>query len=133
MFQSVVAPPVVCCESLEPRRMFASKLPAFDHIVVVIEENHDYADIAANTSARFLRGLIRHGSSLPHAHGVVPHGSLPNYLALFSGSTQGVSVDDDVDSQFDATSLGGQLRAAGYSFAGYSEDLPETGFTGQSS
>jgi acid phosphatase len=64
-----------------------------------------------------------------NAHGVA-HPSQPNYLALFSGSTQGVGSDKCFDPLPDRANLGSQLIAAGKSFAGYSEDLPDVGYTG---
>jgi phosphatidylinositol-3-phosphatase len=62
----------------------------------------------------------------------VAHPSQPNYLALFSGSTQGVT-NDSCPHTFAAPNLASELTAAKYSFAGYSEGLPEPGFTGCSS
>jgi acid phosphatase len=57
------------------------------------------------------------------------HPSQPNYLALFSGSTQGVT-NDDCPLGFDGPNLARSLLDARFSFAGYSEDLPSVGFTG---
>ena len=57
------------------------------------------------------------------------HPSQPNYLALFSGDTQGVD-DDTCPLTFSGPNLASELIAAGYTFAGYSEDLPGTGYTG---
>ena len=51
------------------------------------------------------------------------HPSQPNYLALFSGSTQGVT-DDSCPLTFSGANLAAQLQAAGRTFVGYSEDLP---------
>ncbi len=48
------------------------------------------------------------------------HPSQPNYLALFSGSTQGVT-DDSCPHTFTTASLGDQLIAAGRTFVGYCE------------
>ena len=56
------------------------------------------------------------------------HPSQPNYLALFSGSTQGVT-DDSCPQSFGGPNLAAQLLAAGRTFAGYSEDLPGAGST----
>ena len=55
--------------------------------------------------------------------------SEPNYLALLSGSTQGLR-DDSCPHRYSASSLVGQLRAAGLTFAGYAEGLPHTGYSG---
>src|SRR5205807_2365616 len=50
-----------------------------------------------------------------------------------SGSTQGVGPDDAAEQSFPARSLGGQLIRNGMTFAGFAEDLPRAGFTGDSS
>jgi acid phosphatase len=64
----------------------------------------------------------------------VAHPSQPNYLALFSGSTQGVTNDltPPPGSPYPGPSLAGELLGAGFTFAGYSEDLPILGYPGDS-
>jgi hypothetical protein len=59
----------------------------------------------------------------------ITHPSEPNYLALFSGSTQGVT-SDDCPVTFSVANLGSELIAAGYSFTGFAESMPSKGFTG---
>ncbi|HEX4703530.1 MAG TPA: alkaline phosphatase family protein, partial [Pseudonocardiaceae bacterium] len=105
-----------------------SAVPRPDHVVVVIEENHSYADVIGSAQAPYLNSLAGQGA-LFTASFAVAHPSEPNYLAVFSGSTQGVG-DDSCPHTFTAGSLGGQLVAAGLGFAGYSEGLPSTGYTG---
>jgi acid phosphatase len=97
-----------------------------DHVVIVVLENKDEQDVVRE--APYLTALARSGASLTDMHAET-HPSQPNYLALFSGDTQGVD-DDRCPLTFDATSLAGELVAAGYTFAGYAEDLPRAGYTG---
>ena len=59
----------------------------------------------------------------------VTHPSQPNYIALFSGSQQGV-VDNTCPNTLAAENLGSQLIAAGLTFVGYSESMPSAGYTG---
>ena len=115
---------------LLPGPWLAAALPSVppSHVVVVIEENHGYAEIIGSAGAPYINGLARSGALMTRSFAVT-HPSEPNYLELFSGSTQGVT-DDSCPNSFSAANLGGQLLAAGRSFAGYSEDLPATGFTG---
>jgi phosphatidylinositol-3-phosphatase len=96
--------------------------------MVVVLENKDAADVLGSGAAPFLDRLAATGATFSDAHAET-HPSQPNYLALFSGSTQRVT-DDSCLGSLDAPSLGGQLIAAGRSFAGYSEGLPAPGFTG---
>lgn len=132
-------------QPLESRRMLASTMPRYDHVVVVVEENHDYRDVLGagdipsatwsvippqpRMNAPFMRSLADQGVNFTDAHGEF-HPSQPNYLVLFSGSNQGVTGDDTPTHPFAGPSLGGQMLAAGTSFVGYAEDLPSVGFTG---
>jgi hypothetical protein len=106
-------------------------LPRPAHIVVVMMENHSYSDIVGNGSAPYINSLASSGALFTRSFAVT-HPSQPNYLALFSGSTQGVSGDACPNS-IDASNLGSQLLSSGRTFTGYSEDLPQAGFTGCSS
>jgi phosphatidylinositol-3-phosphatase len=59
----------------------------------------------------------------------VTHPSQPNYLALFSGSTQGI-ISDSCPHTFSTANLGQELIGAGLGFAGYSESMPSAGYPG---
>ena len=103
-------------------------IPRFDHVVVVIMENHSAGEIYASVSAPYINGtLIAGGAAFSSSFGVT-HPSQPNYVAMFSGSTQGV-IDDSCPQTINAGNLGQQLIDAGLSFAQFSEGLPATGDT----
>lgn len=91
-------------------------------------ENHSYADVIGNRAAPFINFLTRHGALLTNSYAVT-HPSEPNYLALFSGSAQGVG-DDSCPHMFRTANLGSELRARRLTFAGYSDGLPATGWAG---
>jgi acid phosphatase len=101
-------------------------LPTPAHVVVAIFENKDAGQV--ERSAPYLTSLAQQGAALTDAHGE-RHPSQPNYLALFSGSTQGVT-NDACSLSFHGDNLAAQLRKAGKSFVGYSESLPNAGYTG---
>lgn len=103
-------------------------LPKPDHVVIVIFENKDVDQVLGTAQAPFLTALAQTGVDFTDAHAEV-HPSQPNYLALFSGSTQGITSDSCLP-PLSAPNLATQLAAAGRSFVGYSEDLPAAGFTG---
>lgn len=103
-------------------------VPRLDHVVVVVMENHTASSVLGNPDAPFINGLSRTGATLTQSYAVA-HPSQPNYLALFSGSTQGVA-SDRCPLTFHGPNLATSLSAAGRTFAGYSEDLPSAGFTG---
>ncbi len=97
-----------------------------DHVLIVVFENKAFGQV---DGAPYLSRLGGNSLVLTNFHAVT-HPSQPNYLALFSGSTQGVTDDHCPVRLHDRANLGRQLLDAGYTFAGYSEDLPEVGFTG---
>ncbi|MBV9572319.1 MAG: acid phosphatase [Alphaproteobacteria bacterium] len=100
-------------------------LPVPDHIVIVLEENHGYSDVIGSPQAPYMNALAQAGALFTDSH-AIEHPSQPNYLDLFSGSNQGIH-DDSCPHSFDTANEGSELLEAGYSFAGYSEDLPEKG------
>ncbi|MED1204606.1 alkaline phosphatase family protein [Heyndrickxia acidicola] len=106
-------------------------LPVPKHIVIVMEENHSDQEIIGNSKAPYMNKLAKMGMNFTNMHAIT-HPSQPNYIALFSGSTQGVTSDSCPHS-FNAPNMAEELTKAGKSFAGYSEDLPTVGFKGCSS
>lgn len=102
-------------------------VPRYDHVVLVIMENHSAAQIVGSASAPYINNtLIPAGARMSNSTGVT-HPSQPNYIALFSGSTQG-STNDNCPLNFAGVdNLGSQLIAGGFSFTGYSELLPAAG------
>lgn len=103
-------------------------VPRPDHIVVVVEENRSYSSIIGNPEAPYLNELAGQGASLTEFTSIT-HPSQPNYLALFSGSTQGVG-DNSCPHTFTGRNLASQLLQAGLTFAGYAQSMPSVGFTG---
>jgi hypothetical protein len=97
-----------------------------EHIVIVVFENKAYRQIVQSAQASWLRGLMSTAAVFTDSHAVT-HPSQPNYLALFSGSTQGITDDHCPVDLGDRPNLARQLLDAGHGFAGYSEDLPGPG------
>jgi len=103
-------------------------VPTPQHVVVVVLENKNVDQVLGTGNAPYLDHLAQTGADFTNAHAET-HPSQPNYLALFSGSTQGIT-DDSCLPRFAAPNLATQLQTAGRSFVGYSESLPAPGFTG---
>ena len=114
-----------------PTAQAAASVPVFDHIVLVMFENHAYSQLNGSSSAPYFNSLAGQGAKFTQSYGVT-HPSEPNYLAIFSGSTQGVT-DDSCPHTYSGNNLGKQLIAAGKTFKGYSESMPSDGYTGCSS
>ncbi len=119
---------VLLCLSQE----FAAQVPKPDHIIIVILENHAYDQIIGSKAARFMNSLIKNKYCALFTNSfAITHPSQPNYLAIYAGSTEGITDDDRPGNlPFTQPNLGAELLSHGYSFAGYSEDLPLAGFDG---
>jgi acid phosphatase len=99
-----------------------------DHIVIVVEENHGFDQIIHSENAPYINQLAKEGTLFINSQGVT-HPSQPNYLALFSGSLQGVDGDKCLDKEtpYNTPNLGAALLQAGFTFTGYAESLPKAG------
>ncbi|BCW71642.1 putative Ig domain-containing protein [Arthrobacter sp. NicSoilB8] len=96
-----------------------TKVATWDHIVILVEENQKDTSILGNPSAPYLNSLATSGANMTQTFAEA-HPSQPNYLALFSGSTQGIT-DDSYPHSFTTTMLEGQLKTAGKTFTGFAE------------
>jgi phosphatidylinositol-3-phosphatase len=123
-------------ESARPRQpapsaALATQTPvarADPHVMVIVEENRGYEATLGSCSADpYLCSLATGYASLTDWYGIA-HPSAPNYLALDSGSTQGVSSDCTPDGggcgPFPAPDLGGELSGAGIPWLAYMESMP---------
>src|SRR5690242_11890834 len=95
------------------------------HTLIVMLENHNYSQVIGRRSAPFLNELANSGALFTDSRAIT-HPSQPNYLALFSGSTQGVT-GDGCPLHFTGPNLASELLAAGDTFTGYAENLPAAG------
>ncbi len=113
--------------AMQPR---STAMPVPDHVVIVIEENHQYSQIIDDSCCSYINLQASTGAVMTQSFALT-HPSQPNYLDLFSGSNQGVTDDTCPPpvSPYSAPNLGEQLVSAGLTFAGYSEDLPSVGST----
>ncbi|WP_369830447.1 alkaline phosphatase family protein [Mycobacterium sp. E2327] len=104
----------------------AAALPQPAHVVIVVEENRAATTIIGNKSAPFINALAAGGANMVQSFAEA-HPSEPNYLALFAGSTLGVTKDSCPVDGGATPNLASELLAAGYSFVGYAEGLPAQG------
>ncbi len=103
--------------------------PHASYVVMVIMENRDYDLIIGSQTAPYINHTLVPQSALMTNSHAIGHPSQPNYLALFSGSTQGVT-DDSCPHTFSTENVGQELIGAGNTFDGYSESMPYDGYTG---
>jgi phosphatidylinositol-3-phosphatase len=105
--------------------------PRIGHIYEIVLENHEAGSIIGNGAAPYINGLAQRFGLATNYTGVA-HPSLPNYLALWSGSTQGVT-DDAVHNFTTGRTLADQITASGRSWHVAAENVPLGCFTGASS
>jgi phospholipase C len=105
------------------------EVPRPDHVIVVIEENHGYDELIGSADAPFINQLANAGALFTDAHGVT-HPSQPNYLAIFSGSIQGVTDDKCLQNEtpYTTPNLAASLIDKGFTFKGYAQTMPSAGF-----
>jgi phosphatidylinositol-3-phosphatase len=121
-------------------------VPRYAHIIVVFEENKNYEQILSPAAAPHIAKLAETYGNATQFFGEV-HPSEANYVALVGGDTFGIHDDDAfychagavdpfcagaaqpgyADHTVKAAHLGQQLEAAGLTWKGYYEDLPEAG------
>ncbi len=99
-----------------------SPTPDPTHVFVIVMENRSFAQVASNGYIAQL--AARYGVATDY-HGV-SHPSLPNYLALTSGSTWGIA--DDGFHALPKGGLGSELTAAGIDWRAYMEGMTRTCF-----
>jgi phosphatidylinositol-3-phosphatase len=96
-----------------------SATPAGAHVFVIVMENRSYQQALAQP---YVATLVASYGLATNYHAVA-HPSLPNYLALTSGSTWG--IQDDGFHALPLAGLGAELSSAGVTWRAYME-----GFTG---
>ncbi|HEY2141894.1 MAG TPA: alkaline phosphatase family protein [Solirubrobacteraceae bacterium] len=111
----------------------ASALPRsrVSRVIVLVMENKEESDIIGSPDSPYANRLAREYGLAAQSYAIT-HPSLPNYLALTSGSTQGVS-SDCTDCHTAGTNIVDQLEAAHISWKAYMENQPNPCFTGAGS
>jgi phospholipase C len=123
-----------------------AKIPHYDHIIVIVEENKGYATVLDHGYAPHIADLAKMYGNATEMFAEV-HPSEANYVALIGGDTFGIHDDDAwyckpnlvdafckgsdapdfVAHLIDAPNLASQLRARGLAWRAYLEDIPGPG------
>jgi acid phosphatase len=103
-------------------------VPPFEHVIMIVLENKDRSAVVGSPNAPFFNLMASRYATFTR-YGGVAHPSLPNYLALVSGSTHGIWLDC-TSCTVSGQNLADTLEHAHLSWRGYAEDLPRAGFTG---
>jgi hypothetical protein len=114
------------------REPLASAFPKYDHVFLVIGENHKFDQIIGNPNAPIINALAADYGLATNYTGVSDP-SEPNYVAMLGGSDFGITSDDPYffpGQTADADNLMSQLDAAGKTWRAYFQDLPYPGYRG---
>ena len=104
-------------------------VPPFDHIFIVIMENHGYGEIIGSPDAPFINQLAaRYGVATNYVS--VAHPSLPNYLALTGGDTFGITTDCTDCFQQAPNLVVDRIAPSGRTWRAYMESMPAPGYLG---
>jgi len=105
-----------------------ARMHRLHHVWVFVMENHSLGQILGNPQAPFLNRMARRHQVATQFY-APSHPSLPNYLAMISGSTQGCS-SDRCKGGYTGPTIARQLTQNGYRWQGFFEGLPRRGYLG---
>ncbi|MHB8643286.1 MAG: alkaline phosphatase family protein [Gaiellaceae bacterium] len=97
-----------------------SSVKNFQHIWVVMMENTGYNALIDNPNAPWINQTVATDGVATQYYGVT-HPSQPNYVAITSGSTNGVA--DDNDTTIDVPNIVDQLESNGKTWTDYQQSL----------
>lgn len=103
-------------------------------LVIIFMENKERSSVVGSSSAPYMNQLRTQGKDFTHYYGVT-HPSLPNYLAIGNGSTDGKQGTDSISAGelTQTPTVWNQLATAGVTFNVYMESMPSVCYSGSSS
>ena len=93
-------------------------------VVVIVMENHNYGEIVGNGDAHYLNNRFIPAGRLFTNYHAIEHPSLPNYLAMTSGTTSGCHSNDCPVRHFRTNNIFHQLAHSGRGWRTYAEGMP---------
>ncbi len=107
----------------KPPPASSGRVPYFDHIFVIVEENRAFNQVIGNASAPYLNSLAN-SYGLATNYRAITHPSLPNYIAMVGGSTYGITSDCSPSScPVNGLMIGDRIEGAGKSWRAYMEGM----------
>ena len=121
---------ILQAQTVKPSRAPATTVPHYDHIFLIMDENHGFSQIIGNSAAPTLNRLANN-FGLATSYFSVADPSEPNYVAMLGGNFFGIADDNAYYvNTLNKPSLMSQLDAAGLSWKGYLQSMPYTGYRG---
>lgn len=109
----------------------APKASPLAHVFIVVMENKEYSAIINNSQAPYINSLAQTYATATNYSGVA-HPSEPNYLALTSGSTDGVTTDCNPPSagcEVSVPNIADEIEKSGRTWKEYAESMPTACYT----
>ncbi|PYX63837.1 MAG: acid phosphatase [Acidobacteria bacterium] len=103
----------------------AQQLPTFNHVFIVLEENHNYSSVIGSSSMPYLNSLAN-TYGLATQYYANTHPSIGNYFMLTTGAL--ITNDDNFSGTVTADNVVRHLLSAGKTWKAYEEDLPKAGY-----
>jgi phosphatidylinositol-3-phosphatase len=128
LYLYAIAAAFAAAVSLEGAQAAKPPVPPFQHALVIVFENKAKPKVIGSPDAPYFNSLASKYAILSR-YGGVAHPSLPNYLALISGSTHGIT-ETCTTCIVAARNLADTLPPAGRAWKTYAEGLPRAGWTG---
>src|SRR5437764_29156 len=97
-----------------------SSLKNYQHVFIIMMENTGYTNLIGNLNAPWINSAAATYGLATNYFGVA-HPSQPNYIAATSGSTNGVTNDNDIT--IDVPNIVDQLKAHGKTWKAYMQSL----------
>jgi phosphatidylinositol-3-phosphatase len=102
-----------------------SQLPAFSHVFIVVEENHNYSSVIGSSSMPYLNSLAnKYGLATQYYANT--HPSIGNYFELTAG--QIITNNDSFNGKVSADNVVRHLLTAGKTWKAYEDSLPKVGY-----
>ncbi len=102
-------------------------VPQFDHVFIVVEENHSFSQVIGSSAMPYLNLLAGHNGVATN-YFANAHPSLPNYFVLTTGQT--VTNTDSFSGSVTADDVVHALTSASKTWKCYADQIPSAGYTG---
>jgi hypothetical protein len=107
---------------ITPQGDHSGGVPEFDHVYIIMMENHSTPDIIGDPNAPFINSLATTYGFAANYFGVT-HPSFPNYLAATSGSNWDINFDPTTVQNLDHTNIVDQLEANHRTWKAYMDGM----------
>lgn len=119
----VVAPAIALAQHSGTQDDHSGGIPVFDHVYIIMMENHSTPDIIGDPNAPYINSLASTYGFAANYFGVT-HPSFPNYLTATSGNNWYINFDPSTLQSVDHTNIVDQLEAHHLSWKAYMDAMP---------